>query len=160
MGGWYEGPAFLQGLAGLESNRINQLVVNEYLATTVDDNIYAIGDCAHCIMPDGSKVPPRAQSAHQMASNVFLNIKNAEKGKALKAYQYIDYGSLSTYSTIGSLMGNLTKGSMFIEGRLARIVYISLYRMHQMVIFGRAKTMLIMLVNKLNKRLRPNLKLH
>lgn len=156
-------PTFLHGLAGLESNRLNQLVVNEYLVTTVDENIYAIGDCAHCVMPDGSKVPPRAQSAHQMASNVFTNIKNTDKGKALKPYEYIDYGSLvslSTYSTIGSLMGNLTKGSMFIEGRLARIVYISLYRMHQMVIFGLTKTMLIMLVNKLNKRLRPNLKLH
>ena len=114
-------------------------------------------------MPAGSKVPPRAQSAHQMASNVFTNIKNAEQGKELKPYLYVDYGSLvslSTYSTIGSLMGNMTKGSMFIEGRLARIVYISLYRMHQMVIFGKAKTLLIMLVNKLNKRLRPNLKLH
>lgn len=156
-------PAFLQGLDGLESNRINQLVVNQNLVTSEDENIYAIGDCAHCIMPDGSKVPPRAQSAHQMASNVFINIKNADKGKPLKPYLYVDYGSLvslSTYSTIGSLMGNISKGSMFIEGRLARIVYISLYRMHQMVIFGKAKTLLIMLVNKLNKRIRPNLKLH
>ncbi len=156
-------PEFLQGLSGLETNKINQLVVNQDLITTLDDSIYAIGDCAHCIMPDGSKVPPRAQSAHQMASNVFTNIKNAEQGKELKPYLYVDYGSLvslSTYSTIGSLMGNMTKGSMFIEGRLARIVYISLYRMHQMVIFGKAKTLLIMLVNKLNKRLRPNLKLH
>lgn len=156
-------PIFLQGLDGLESNKINQLVVNEFLRTTVDEDIYAIGDCAHCIMPDGSKVPPRAQSAHQMASNVFLNIKNAGKGKALKPYEYVDYGSLvslSTYSTIGSLMGNLTKGSMFIEGRLARMVYVSLYRMHQMVIFGRAKTLLLILVNTLNKRLRPTLKLH
>ena len=156
-------PAFLQGLGELETNKINQLVVNLQLQSVSDENIFALGDCAHCIMPDESKVPPRAQSAHQMASHLFNNIKLADANKALKDYKYVDYGSLvslSTYSTIGSLMGNLTKGSMFIEGRLARMVYISLYRMHQLVIYGKAKTLLFMLVNRINRKLRPNLKLH
>ncbi|SUH04123.1 NADH dehydrogenase [Salmonella enterica subsp. enterica] len=48
--------------------------------------------------------------------------------KPLKAYQYKDHGSLvslSNFSTVGSLMGNLTRGSMMIEGRIARFVYIS-----------------------------------
>jgi len=155
-------PEFLSKL-GLETNKINQLVVDGRLVTSQDENIYAIGDCAHCIMPDGTKVPPRAQSAHQMASHVYKNIKRIDKNKPALNYEYVDYGSLvslSTYSTIGSLMGNLTKGSMFIEGRLARMVYISLYRMHQIVIYGRAKTLLFILVNQINKRLRPNLKLH
>lgn len=44
----------------------------------------------------------------------------------------------------------LTSGSMFIEGRLAHIVYISLYRMHQVVIYGKFKTLLFMFVS--NKR--------
>lgn len=156
-------PPFLAKLDGLESNRINQLVVNSQFQCTQDERIYAIGDCAHFEMPDGSKVPPRAQSAHQMASRLFDNIKLEEKGKAPVDYQYVDYGSLvslSSYSTIGSLMGNLTKGSVFIEGKLARLVYISLYRMHQLVIFGKLKTLLFMISNRINKRLRPMLKLH
>lgn len=156
-------PDFMHEIGGLETNRINQLVVNRTLQCTKDDKIFAIGDCAHCVMPDESKVPPRAQSAHQMASLLFKNIKFAEANKPLQEYQYVDYGSLvslSTYSTIGSLMGNLTKGSLFIEGRLARMVYISLYRMHQLVVYGKIKTLLFMFANRINRRLRPNLKLH
>lgn len=58
----------MANIAGLETNRINQLQVNEFLQTTRDDSIFAIGDCAEFIAGDGSRVPPRAQSAHQMAS--------------------------------------------------------------------------------------------
>lgn len=156
-------PEFLNNLDGLETNRINQLVVDRTLRTSNDANIFAIGDCAHCVMPDESKVPPRAQSAHQMASCLFDNIKRLHEGLEPKEYQYVDYGSLvslSSYSTIGSLMGSLSKGSVFIEGKLARMVYISLYRMHQMVVYGKLKTLFFMLVNRINKRLRPTLKLH
>jgi NADH dehydrogenase len=108
-------------------------------------------------------VPPRAQSAHQMASHVFKNMKLLDENKPQTDYKYVDYGSLvslSTYSTVGSLMGSLTNGSMFIEGRLARMVYISLYRMHQVVIYGKLKTLLFMFVRRINNKLRPNLKLH
>ncbi len=156
-------PDFLKNIGGLETNKMNQIVVKLSLLSSVDNNVWAIGDCAQCIMPDGSKVPPRAQSAHQMASHLFKNILLQQAGKTLKPYQYVDYGSLvslSTYTTVGNLMGNLTKGSMFIEGRLARMVYIGLYRMHQFVIYGKIKTLLLMLVNRINKGLRPNLKLH
>ena len=57
-------------------------------------------------------------------------------------------------------MGNLTKGSMMIEGRIARVVYISLYRLHQMALHGMFKTGLMMLVGRINRVLTPNLKLH
>ncbi|MGB5446557.1 MAG: NAD(P)/FAD-dependent oxidoreductase [Psychromonas sp.] len=156
-------PDFLKGIAGLETNRVNQLVVKDTLQTTLDDNIYAIGDCASCALPGGGFVPPRAQSAHQMASLVAKNIKASFKNKPLSPYKYTDYGSLvslSNYSTVGSLMGNLTKGSMKVEGSLARLVYISLYRMHQVALHGYVRTGLITLVQSINKILRPRLKLH
>jgi NADH dehydrogenase len=156
-------PDFLANIGGLETNKTNQIVVNRHLTSVTDPSIYALGDCAQCTMSDGSKVPPRAQSAHQMADHIFKNIKRIDKAKEQVDYKYVDYGSLvslSTYSTIGSLMGNLTSGSMFIEGRLARMVYISLYRMHQVVIFGKLKTLLFMFVSRINNKLRPNLKLH
>lgn len=156
-------PNFLKDIAGLETNRINQLVVKQTLQTTVDDCIYAIGDCASCALPGGGFVPPRAQSAHQMASLVAKNIVATLNSKALTEYKYTDYGSLvslSNYSTVGSLMGNLMKGSMKIEGRLARLVYISLYRMHQVALHGYVKTALMTLVERINRVLRPRLKLH
>ena len=156
-------PNFLKDIAGLESNRINQLVVKQTLQTSLDDNIYAIGDCASCELPQGGFVPPRAQSAHQMASLVAKNIIATFKDKPLVDYKYTDYGSLvslSNYSTVGSLMGNLTKGSMKIEGRLAKLVYVSLYRMHQVALHGYVKTALMTVVERINRVLRPRLKLH
>lgn len=156
-------PDFLQEIAGLETNRVNQLVVKETLQTSLDDSIYALGDCASCALPDGGFVPPRAQSAHQMASMVAKNIIASLNNRRLSTYKYRDYGSLvslSNYSTVGSLMGNLMKGSMKIEGRLARLVYISLYRMHQVALHGYIRTGLISLVESINKILRPRLKLH
>jgi NADH:ubiquinone reductase (H+-translocating) len=156
-------PDFMANIAGLETNRINQLHVNDFLQTTRDESIFAIGDCAQFISPDGSRVPPRAQSAHQMASTCFYNLRALLNNKPLKAYRYTDHGSLvnlASYSTVGSLMGNLGKGTMFIEGRLARLVYISLYRMHQVAIYGFIKTGLVMLAGRINRWLRPRLKLH
>ncbi|MEZ8729182.1 FAD-dependent oxidoreductase [Vibrio splendidus] len=156
-------PDFMKDIGGLETNRINQLVVKNTLQTTLDDNIFAIGDLAQCTQADGSFVPPRAQAAHQMASCAFSNIIAKLNGRELKDYIYKDKGSLvslSRFSTVGSLMGNLTKGSMMVEGRIARIVYISLYRMHQMALHGLIKTSLMMLVGRINRVLRPNLKLH
>lgn len=156
-------PDFLKEIGGLETNRINQLVVKETLQTTLDDDIYAIGDCASCTLPGGGFVPPRAQSAHQMASRALENILAQRKDKPLKAYVYKDHGSLvslSRFSTVGSLMGNLMRGSMMVEGRIARFVYISLYRMHQIALHGYFKTGLMMLVGSLNRVLRPRLKLH
>ena len=156
-------PDFIKDIAGLETNRINQLVVKNTLQTTRDDDIFVIGDLAQCTQPDGSFVPPRAQAAHQMASQAFTNIVAKLNGRELKAYEYKDHGSLvslSRFSTVGSLMGNLTKGSMMVEGRIARVVYISLYRMHQMALHGVIKTGLMMLVGRINRVLRPNLKLH
>lgn len=156
-------PDFIKDIAGSETNRINQLVVKGTLQTTRDDDIFVIGDLAQCTQPDGSFVPPRAQAAHQMASQAFSNIVAKLNGRELKNYVYKDHGSLvslSRFSTVGSLMGNLTKGSMMVEGRIARVVYISLYRMHLMALHGVFKTGLMMLVGRINRVLRPNLKLH
>lgn len=47
-------PDFLKDIGGLETNRINQLVVEPTLQTTRDPDIYAIGDCASCPRPEGA----------------------------------------------------------------------------------------------------------
>ncbi len=156
-------PDNFKELAGLETNRINQWVVKGTLQTSRDDWVYAIGDCAACTMKNGRLVPPRAQSAHQMATHAFKNICKQIDGRAdLNDYEYVDYGSLvnlSRYSTVGSLMGSLTSGSMMIEGRIARFMYVSLYRMHQLALHGWFRTGLRIVNDSINKVLRPRLKL-
>jgi NADH dehydrogenase len=149
---------------GLETNRNNQLVVRETLQTTLDERIFALGDCCSCTPPGADRpVPPRAQAAHQMASAAFANLVRMMDGKPLKPFVYRDHGSLvslSRFSTVGSLMGNLIGGRMAIEGRLARLVYTSLYRMHLIAIHGWLKGVALLLVGRVNRIVRPRLKLH
>ena len=158
-----KGAEFLSTL-GLETNPRNQIMVTDTLQTTVDPNIYALGDCASYTPPGEDRpIPPRAQAAHQMAAVVFDNICRMQKGRALKHFVYRDNGSLvslSRFSTVGSLMGNLIGGSMAIEGRLARFIYTSLYRMHLIGIHGWVKATFLMLIGQVNRIVRPKLKLH
>ena len=156
-------PDFLRDIEGLELSRNNQIVVTPSLQVSNDPHLYVLGDCAACPLPDGGWVPPRAQSAHQMATLVYKNLVACLSGKPQKPFKYKDHGSLislSHYSTVGSLMGNLTRGSMMIEGRIARVVYISLYRMHQLALHGWIRTILMTVVERVNRILKPRLKLH
>ena len=57
-------------------------------------------------------------------------------------------------------MGNLTNNSFFIEGKIARFMYISLYRMHQMSIHGAFKTFALWISEKILRIGRPKIKLH
>jgi NADH:ubiquinone reductase (H+-translocating) len=158
------GPDVLNQLDGLELTKSNQLIVRPTLQTTQDDRIFAIGDCCY-FQPSGNgrPVPPRAQAAHQMAETAYRNIRNVIAGRPLEDFIYRDRGSLvsiSRFSTVGSLMGNLVGGRMAIEGRLARMVYISLYRMHLIAIHGWLKGCALIVIGHVNRVVRPRIKLH
>jgi len=167
LGVWAAGvraPDCLADLDGLESDRVGRLIVGPSLQTTRDERIFAIGDCC-CFVPEGQErpVPPRAQAAHQMAGAVLTNLSALMAGKALKNFVYRDHGSLvslSRFSTVGSLMGNLIGGRMAVEGRLARFAYMSLYRMHLIGIHGWIKGLALIVVGHVNRIVRPRLKLH
>jgi len=159
---------FLKDIAGLESNRSNQLVVNPTLQTTRDDDIFAIGDCSACAWPEanggqGGWVPPRAQAAHQQASHVAAQIKRRLAGKPLKRYRYRDFGSLVSlgeFSTVGNMMGGPVGGSLMIEGSFARLMYVSLYKMHELALHGFPKMALDTLARLITRRTEPHVKLH
>ena len=156
-------PDFLKDIGGLETNRAAQIVVGPTLQTTRDDRILAIGDCCAFVQASGRLVPPRAQAAHQMAQTAFDNLVALMQGTALKPFVYRDHGSLvslSRFSTVGSLMGNLIGGRMAIEGRLARFAYVGLYRMHLIAIHGWLRGLVVIAVSKVNNVVRPRLKLH
>ena len=158
-------PDFLKELDGLETNRINQLVVKQTLQTIVDDNIFAFGDCAACprLGFDGN-VPPRAQAAHQQASLLYKTMKKRVANKTnFTPYNYRDYGSLvnlGKYSTVGSLMGAISGGSMYIEGLFARLMYQSLYKMHLMTLHGVFEVALQTLAKLITRRTEAQVKLH
>ena len=156
-------PPFLAGIDGLETNRINQLVVRDTLQTTVDDDIFAIGDCAACPTGDGGFVPPRAQAAHQQASLLLKSLARRIDGQPLLPYRYRDFGSLVSlghYSTVGSLMGGLIGGSIKIQGLFAKVMYKSLYKMHLLALHGWLKVILDTVGRTLIRRTEPHVKLH
>ena len=155
------------GLPPLETNRLNQLVVTDRMQTTRDPDIYAFGDCAACPQPGGKWVPPRAQSAYQQAMYLVRSlthiVQHGEADAKAPPYRYLDRGSLvslAEYSSVGSLMGSLTKGSLFIEGQLAKMMYWGLHKQHQVALGGIVKTVLITLSEWLDRTHRPRIKLY
>jgi len=159
-------PAWLDALDGLEVNRNHQLVVDTTLATTRDPNIFALGDCAACPWPQGGKnaiLPPRAQVARQQASLLVKSVKARLAGRPLPTFKFTDFGSLVSLgevSAVGNLMGRLIGGSLLVQGLIARWMYVSLYKMHQVAIFGYLRVALDTLSRIVRHRLDPRVKLH
>jgi NADH dehydrogenase len=155
-------PDWMKNLDGLETNQINQLIVDQTLQTG-DESIFAIGDCAACVwVGHTGNVPPRAQAAHQEASAVAKTIVNRLNNKPPVAFVYHDYGSLVSlgkYSTVGSLMGSLM-GTVSIGGFIAYMVYLSLYKMHQIAIHGYFRTAMLSLSNLFRRSTHAKIKMH
>ena len=157
---------FLKTMGGaepLEVNKLNQLIVNGNLQTSRDSSIYAFGDCAACLQPDGTWVPPRAQAAYQQAMYLARELSHLVAGQQVKPFVYTDQGSLvslAEYSSVGSLMGSLSQGSFFIEGQIAKLMYWALHKQHQLALGGVRKTALITLSEMIDRTHRPRIKLH
>jgi NADH dehydrogenase len=158
-------PDFLAGLDGLEANKRNQLWVRPTLQTTVDPDVYALGDCAACPLQEGSDeiVPPRAQAATQQATYLAKTLRQRLEGQPSGAYVYRDRGSLialSDRSAVGRLMGNLL-GSVMIEGFMARLAYKSLRLTHEQHLHGTLPVVATLVAERLTRgTTHPRLKLH
>jgi NADH dehydrogenase len=149
---------------GLPVNKLGQVIVTPTLQTEVDPDIFAFGDCASCPWPEkNATVPPRAQAAHQQAQFLERALPRHLKGKALPAFRYRDKGSLislSRFNAVGNLMGKVVGRSVLIEGILARLLYISLYRAHLVALNGFIRTAFDTIGAWLRKKNAPRVKLH
>src|SRR3546814_14345364 len=91
--------------SGLETNRINQVVVDAGLRTS-DPAIYAMGDCAQTPWHgEQGALPARAPVAHQQASFLLPELAQRLKGgqRQERIFPFRDYGSLVSvgHSKIG-----------------------------------------------------------
>ncbi len=150
---------------GLATGRSGQLQVSDRLLVQGQNDIYALGDCAACPTADGGWVPPRAQAAHQQASYLVAALKRRAQGQSApdRPYVYKDHGSLvslGTQSSVGNLMGNLFRSTWFVQGLLARTMYVSLHLMHHQAVLGTLRTAVLALARFLVKRATPLVKLH
>ena len=135
-------PDFLKDLDGLETNRINQLVV---LPDAADD-----ARRRHLRHRRLRRLPLARQGrrarAAARAGRAPAGVAHGEAdratgcaGKPLRPWRYRDFGSLVSlgeYSTVGNLMGGLIGGNLWIEGWFARMMYLSLYKMHELALHG------------------------
>jgi NADH dehydrogenase len=157
-------PAVLGQLDGLPVNRLGQLVVRRTLQTEIDDNIFALGDCAACEWPGNERnVPPRAQAAHQQATFLLKAMAARLDNKPLPEFTYRDFGSLVSlghFSAVGNLMGGVIGGNMLIEGLFARFMYMSLYRLHIAALHGYPRMVLDTFAHWLRRTTLPRVKLH
>ena len=157
-------PEFLKTLDGLETNGINQLNVKRTLQTTLDDSIFALGDCSSCPLDDtsGRFVPPRAQAANQQAALLCKNLERRLDGEPLLDFKYEDKGtliSLASFDAVGSLNG-IFSGKVITRGLIAKTLYTSLYRLHQAALYGTPRMLLKALAEYLQRKTRPKLRLH
>ncbi|WP_372972884.1 NAD(P)/FAD-dependent oxidoreductase [Marinobacter sp.] len=156
-------PEWLRQL-DVETTRSNQVAVKQTLQSVTDPDIFAFGDCAACPQPGSDRpVPPRAQAAHQQADTLFRTLRHRLEGGEPVPFVYHDHGSLinfSRYTTVGNLMGNLSGRSMYVEGKVARLFYASLYRMHQNALHGPVRTAIIWAMDRVSRAMQPRLKLH
>ncbi len=148
---------------GLEVNRLNQFVVDNRLRTSAPD-VLALGDCAACPWEEGKTVPARAQAAHQQA-DYLANVLGAllREQEVTEPFVYKDFGSLVSLGDnkgVGNLMGGLGGRNFFVEGLIAKWMYISLHLNHHRAILGMGKTVVLALARLLQKRVSGRLKLH
>jgi NADH dehydrogenase len=151
-------PDVLARLGGLSTDRLNRLIVRPSLQTD-DDNVFAIGDSACCVLNEGGQpLPPRAQTAQQQANFMVGAFAARLDGRPQPAFVYRDRGSLvalSEYRTLGVLFQGFR-----IDGLLARLAYRSLYKQHLLAVFGFWKVALDTLAGFITRRTEPRIKLH
>lgn len=158
-------PDFLSKL-GLETNKGNQFIVNGQLQTS-DSAIFAIGDCASAKWinspKEGMNVPPRAQSAHQMSDYLIKYLDRINNKEKTPDFVYKDFGSLISLGageTVGTLMGFLKGRHLFVEGKIAKLMYIHLYQHHQIKINGFIPAFFLLIGKLIQKSFKPQVKLH
>ncbi len=137
-------PEVLKDLAGLETNRLNQLVVKDTLQSTRDDDVFALGDCA-------------------VSEHLVRTIERRLDGRTPAPFHYRDFGSLvslGSYQSVGTLMGFVTGGTLRLEGLLAKLFYISLYRLHIWALQGFWGMAFDTLARMIRHQTDPKVKLH
>ncbi|MDY6457334.1 NAD(P)/FAD-dependent oxidoreductase [Acinetobacter faecalis] len=153
---------FLSTLGGLETNRNNQLLVKPSLQTTLDDSIFAVGDCSSLILPGNERaLAPTAQIAHQQAQHIIKHLSGLVfQQKSIPEFKYHDFGSivaLGSYDAFASLgqFGLLKQATL--RGLLAQLGHIMLYRTHQVMLYGFWRGSLFWLSEKLLARVKPEI---
>ena len=154
-------PDWLNGIGGLAYNRINQIEVNMDLTTTVDECIFALGDCAAIPQPDGGFVPPKAQAANRVAEHLAKSLGGFLHGKPLTDFIFKDGGmvvAVGHYFAVGSFApGSKMESHFVLHGLLIRRIYDTIFRLHQKTISGMFTVSRLMITKRLKAIFKPKI---
>ncbi|QOW45411.1 MULTISPECIES: NAD(P)/FAD-dependent oxidoreductase [Acinetobacter] len=152
-------PQVISELPDFSKDRMGRLEVYATLQTKTDPNIFAIGDCANCILDAReAALGPRAQVASQQAAFMVDALKARVSGHKQPMFQFSDKGSLVSLSknkAVGELLGQVN-----VQGFVAKSMYVSLYRLHQATIYGYAHAGLLTAKDFVTRKIAPRIKLH
>ena len=153
-------PDWLNGVGGLEYNRMNQILVNANLTTTVDDSIFSLGDCASIPQADGSFVPPKAQAANRAAVHLTKSLTNLLRGKELTDFEFKDGGmvvAVGHHFAVGSFAPHSKMADKLVfKGRLIRRLYDTIFRLHQRTVEGLFTMSRLIITKRLKALFQPN----
>lgn len=157
-------PSILKELDGLETNSIGQLLINPYLQTTRDEDIFALGDCAQLnTNHPQEKLTATAQVAHQQSTYLAKTIKCRIQQTTIKQPFRFNYlgtiVSLSRYNAFGKLGSRGLLPGWHMSGMIAKMNYALLYRLHQLTLHGFWHTLLLILFDKLHRLSKPPVKI-
>ena len=116
----------LASSTGAQLDRGGKVHVNPDLSLPGYENIFVIGDLAHCEQPDGSVVPGLAPAAIQQGRYVAKLLKNRSKGRDTKPFRYVNKG---TMAVIGSNRAIADIGKLHFSGFFAWWLWIMVHIM-------------------------------
>ncbi|ABV38838.1 NADH dehydrogenase [Shewanella sediminis HAW-EB3] len=148
-------PNWLKNIGGLESNSFNQLMVQQTLASTLDPNIFALGDCAAIPQGEGVMVPPKAQAANRAAVHLAKSLTGLMRGKQLTPFIYKDGGMVVAIGhnfAISTMMND----KLILKGRVIRRLYDTIFRLHQKTVSGVLTMSRLIIAKRLKCIFQPN----
>jgi NADH:ubiquinone reductase (H+-translocating) len=153
----------LNARLGLSVNKLNQIKVDTFLRTEVPC-VWAMGDCAEVPGPDDKPVPARAQAAAQQALWLGRALPRFIAGERVpRGFRYRDQGSLvalGDHDGAGALRLSVFGRRLYVEGLVARFMYMMLHLNHHRSILGVRRTAVLALARLMHRRVTGRLKLH
>ncbi|MFT8721970.1 MAG: NAD(P)/FAD-dependent oxidoreductase [Acetobacter malorum] len=153
-------PDVTREMDGLECSRSGQLVVKPNLQTTLDDRIFAVGDCSFIA---DSPLPPTAQVARQEAHHLAKYLPQwIVKQTPVPPFKFNNKGAivaLGNYNGWGAFADGKTFGGGALHGLSARLGHTALYRQHQFELYGVPRGAIACLTDWLDRFVRPSVRM-
>lgn len=157
------GNPVLKDLGRFEMDKRGRIVVDGTLRSTVDENVYVMGDAASVTPPGSDKpLPPTAQAASQQADYLAQTLPILARGEPVEPFRYSDKGRLIQLGRAGTVgrIGFGRKDDFFVHGHFAAAAYNALQRKHQWRVLGTLRGTVSIAADMISPTKGPALKLH